>query len=39
MKELGYEKEDYSGEGPGKPAEITETVLRYDTNRTYYIRG
>lgn len=36
MKEMGYEKEEYKERGPG---EITETILRYDMNLTYYIRG
>jgi hypothetical protein len=39
MKNMGFEKEDYTGAGPGRPAEITETILRYDTNKTYYLRG
>lgn len=39
MKELGYEREEYTQEGPGKPAELTEALLRYDMNKTYYLRG
>lgn len=38
-KELGYEREEYSQDGPGRPAELTEALLRYDMNKTYYLRG
>lgn len=36
---MGFEKEDYREAGPGRPGEITEVVLRYDMNKTYYLRG
>ncbi len=36
QKEMGYEKEEYKERGGG---EITEALLRYDMNKTYYLRG
>ena len=35
MKEMGYERDEYERNG----GEITETLLRYDMNKTYYLRG
>ena len=38
MKNMGYEREEYEG-GGGPAGEVTESVLRYDMKKAYYLRG
>ena len=37
LKGMGYERESYDDRG--EVGEITESVLRYDMNKTFYLRG